>query len=148
MRNFLKMMIPVLLFVSIAITTGCTKDETAPVGSLYPPQWLIGTWETSSSSLDYTVERSDFSYGQSSFKGVTELANLIAQSSGSGTVKVKEIKKTDTEYQVGRESRGNTGPPSTTPNYHFKKIDGETMEVAEYNNDQWGEFKTYTKKAE
>ena len=142
------MMIPALFLASIALTTGCGKDELAHVGSLYPPQWLIGTWETSSSLPDYTVERSDFSYGSASFKETTETANLLLQMSGSGSVKVKEIKKTDTEYQVGRESRANTGPPRTTPNYHFKKIDDETMEVARYGDNNWGEFETYTKKTQ
>ena len=149
-----KLVIPALLLIGIATTTGCKKENDdkhlAPVGTIAPPDWLIGTWESGALLDIYVVSEDNFIVGIFGFKELTEFANELSQAFGAGTIRMKEIKKTDTEYQVGQEGRPSGGPATTTPSYHFKKGDGTFIEVADYDGEgkKWNEFKKYTKKAE
>ena len=140
------------IMLSIAMS-GCNKDKEddhlAPVGTIAPPKWLIGHWVLSSSTLGfdfYTVTSDSIKTFGLSLNFTADLANSIAQIVG-GTVKMKEIKKTKDEYEVGTITTSSSGSGTINPNYWFKNGDGTYIEVAKYDsqNKKWYNFQKYNK---
>ncbi len=140
--NFIfKMMIPVLIGVVMSMAlAGCSKDKDddsnlAPVGTIAPPEWLLGTWELGYDK--YEVVADNITVGMSGFvmdlKSMVDMANDVME---GFTAKMKEIKKTDVEYEVGMETKMSGGPTSTDSYYRFKKGDGTYIEVSEYDQDE------------
>jgi len=151
-----KLMIAALLLMGVVMTS-CKKnnqksDEVsnlAPVGTLAPPTWLIGEWQSSDTSYfdnyivmldDIRIKSSEFLTGIS-FEAMINLVDTLNPTTIS--YEVKEIEKTETSYKVGAAFG-----LITTPYYHFKKNDDTHIEVATYNLTalSWREFKPYTKK--
>jgi len=136
--------------------SGCSSDEDdnnlAPAGTLAPPAWLIGTWSSGTGLLDnIIVTPEDFIIGHvglPSFKDLTALDSFVSQALGNGTVQVREMRKTDTEYQVGQETRRTSAaPPSTRESHRFRIGDGTFIEHAEYSREtaRWGEWRRFDK---
>jgi len=138
-----------LLFATAGLLlASCSSedDNLAPAGTLAPPEWLIGTWGGGGLLNNIIVTEDDFTIGLFSFKDITALANTVSQALGNGTVQVREIRKTDTEYVVGQQTRRTSAaPPSTMESHRFRKGDGTYIEHAEFNTDtrSWGEWQRH-----
>ena len=133
--------------------TSCSDDEDdnnlAPVGTIAPPEWLIGTWEGESIFDQCEITENEVTVGLTSFKSLVDFSNAIVQAFGGGSVKMKEIKKTDTEYEIGMETNS-FGEKSTDSYYRFKKGDGTYIDLYTYDDEtgKWGESERYTKPTE
>jgi len=156
--NFLRHFVIVALYCGIILSiamSGCNKDKDdkeedklAPVGTIAPPEWLIGRWVAPSTfGTDfYRVTSDSISIFGYSLNLIADLADVYAQIVG-GTVKMKEIKKTNTEYEVGTITTPSSGSGTINPYYSFKKGDGTYVEASKYDsqNKKWPEFKRYNK---
>ena len=129
--------------MSIAMT-GCSKNEIvsnlAPEGKLEPPEWLIGTWNGDNSPDVFEVQSGSIRASIGDLHDLAKIANTNAATTG-GSVKVKEIRKTDTEYEVGMVIKPKSGYKTTDSYYSFKKGDGTFIEVSK----ELGDFKRYNK---
>ena len=154
LKYFSISMIAAFLAVMVVFSS-CKKDEKdhlAPVGTIAPPEWLIGHWVESSSTFGfdfYTVTSDSIKTFGSSLNSTANLANSFAQIVG-GTVKMKESKKTNDEYEVGTITTSSSGSGTINPNYWFKKGDGAYIEVAKYDsqNKKWYNFQKYNKQTQ
>jgi len=140
-----------LLFATAGLLlASCSSedDNLAPTGTLAPPEWLIGTWGPGGLFADVVVTSDDVTpTGAWSFRDLAELANAFAQIAG-GSVRVREIRKTDSEYVIGMETRERTGPARTQEHFRFRIGDGTYIEFAEYDDDarRWGEWRRMNKR--
>ena len=124
--------------ITLCTMTGCKKDDDlllAPNGTIAPPSWLIGKW-SSGILTDCEVRSDNLIINFMDFRSWT---NLYFNR------EMKEIKKTNSEYIVGRISTSNS---TVFPSYYFKRGNGRYIEMATYDseNNKWNNFKKYNKK--
>ena len=123
-------------------------DNLAPTGTLAPPEWLIGTWGPGGLFADVVVTSDDVTpTGAWSFREITEFGNAIAQIAG-GSVRVREFRKTDSEYVIGTETRERTGPARSQELYRFRAGDGTYIEFGEFDTEtrRWSEWRRMNKR--
>jgi len=151
-----KMMLPLIIGTTMIVAlASCGKDDDdshlAPVGELAPPEWLIGTWGPGGLLANYIITADDVTpTGFLSFKEMAEFIEVFMKLvNAEATVRVKEIKKTDSEYTIGMETREARGRPATTSeNYRFRIGDGTFIEVSEFSSEdnRWSEWKRMEKR--
>jgi hypothetical protein len=133
--------------------TGCNKDsdyEIAPLGSLAPPEWAIGVWETTDADAEvagFTITSDNVILDLRDEK--LNIGEFYARFDETATFKVKEFKKNKSNYEIGYHSIAENNAISIHSGHNFKKGDG-FIEVADYNleGSKWNNYVKYKRKTE